>query len=155
MIWAYVSDDFDIKRVTRSIIESASGSEFNLTEMDLMQLKLRKLIGNKRLLLVLDDVWNENYEKWNRLKTVLIGGAWGSKVIVTTRSERVASIMGTVAPQLLSGLSEDDCWLLLEKRAFGLGSCEKTPNLVGVGKEMVKKCGGVPLAASFRKFDAS
>ncbi|KAG1370963.1 Disease resistance protein RGA1 [Cocos nucifera] len=147
MIWVYVSDYFDIKRITRSIIESASGSECNLTEMDLMQLKLRKLIENKRLLLVLDDVWNENYEKWDRLKTVLIGSARGSKVIVTTRSERVASVMGTVAPHLLSGLSEDDCWQLFEKRAFGLGSCEKTPNLVGIGKEIVKKCGGVPFAA--------
>nr|XP_029117432.1 putative disease resistance protein RGA3 [Elaeis guineensis] len=147
MIWAYVSDDFDIKRITRSIIESASGSQFNLTEMDLMKIKLRKLIENKRFLLVLDDVWNENYEKWDRLKTVLIGSARRSKVIVTTRSERVASIMGTVAPHLLSGLSDNDCWLLFEKRAFGLWSCEKTPNLAAIGKEMVKKCGRVPLAA--------
>ncbi|EHA8588049.1 putative disease resistance protein RGA1 [Cocos nucifera] len=55
--------------------------------------------------------------------------------------------MGTVAPHFLSGLSEQDCWLLFEKRAFGLGGCEKTPYLVAIGKEIVKKCGGVPLAA--------
>ncbi|XP_008775988.2 putative disease resistance protein RGA3 [Phoenix dactylifera] len=147
MMWVYVSDDFDIKRLTRSIIETVSGSEFSLTEMDLMQHELRNLIEDKRFLLVLDDVWSENYEKWDRLRTMLIGSARGSKVVVTTRSERVASIMGTVAPHFLSGLSEDDCWLLFEKRAFGLGGSEKTPNLVAIGKEIVKKCGGVPLAA--------
>ncbi|XP_010908948.1 putative disease resistance protein RGA3 [Elaeis guineensis] len=147
MIWVYVSDDFDIKRLTRSIIETMSGSECSLTGMDLMQHKLKELIGDKRFLLVLDDVWNENYEKWDRLRTVLIGSARGSKVIVTTRSARVASIMGTVAPHFLSDLSEEDCWLLFEKRAFGLGGCEKTPYLVAIGKEIVKKCGGVPLAA--------
>ncbi|XP_038973357.1 putative disease resistance protein RGA3 [Phoenix dactylifera] len=147
MIWVCVSDDFDIKRLTRSIIETVSGSEFSLTEMDLMQHKLRKLIEDKRFLLVLDDVWSENYEKWDRVRTLLIGSARGSKVIVTTRSERVASIMGTVAPHFLSGLSEGDCCLLFEKRAFGLGGSEKTPNLVAIGKEIVKKCGGVPLAA--------
>ncbi|XP_072960090.1 uncharacterized protein [Typha angustifolia] len=146
-IWVCVSEDFDIRRICRSIIESVSRVKFDLTDMELMQRSLRENLRGKKFLLVLDDVWNENCEKWDRLRALLTIGSTGSKVMVTTRSKRIASLMGTVMPHLLKGLSEDDCWLLFERKAFGLDSCEKTPNLVGIGKEIVKKCGGVPLAA--------
>ncbi|KAK2637585.1 hypothetical protein Ddye_032377 [Dipteronia dyeriana] len=45
----------------------------------------------------------------------------------------------------LSGLTEDDCWSLFKERAFRR-EAEERPNLVALGKEIVKKCGGVPLA---------
>jgi len=58
----------------------------------------------------------------------------GIKVIITTRSERVASIMGTVPPHGLRALSEDHCWNLFKQRAFGLGRVEESPSL----KEIIK-----------------
>ncbi|KAL7166665.1 hypothetical protein ACSBR2_037350 [Camellia fascicularis] len=54
--------------------------------------------------------------------------------------------MGTIPLHRLSFLSDEDCWLLFKQRAFGRGN-EDLPNLVAIGKEIVKKCGGVPLAA--------
>ncbi|OAY72885.1 putative disease resistance protein RGA3 [Ananas comosus] len=60
---------------------------------------------------------------------------------------QVAYLMATAEPHYLKALYEDDCWLLFEKRAFGVGACEKTKKLVAIGKEIVKKCGGIPLAA--------
>ncbi|KAJ0082405.1 hypothetical protein Patl1_10147 [Pistacia atlantica] len=59
--------------------------------------------------------------------------------------ERLHSIMGTLPMHHLSGLSEDECWLLFKERAFGQEK-EERPNLVAIGKEIVKKCSGVPLA---------
>ncbi|KAL5996865.1 Rho-type GTPase-activating protein [Asimina triloba] len=53
--------------------------------------------------------------------------------------------MGTLPPQHLGRLSDDDCWTLFKQRAFGRGQ-EENPNLVVLGKEIVRKCGGVPLA---------
>lgn len=69
----------------------------------------------------------------------------GSKIVVTTRSKMVASITGTVPPYYLGDLADDDCFSLFLKCAFR-GKDNLFPTLVEIGKEIVKKCGGVPLA---------
>ncbi|XP_058079936.1 putative disease resistance protein RGA3 [Magnolia sinica] len=145
-MWVCVSDDFSLSKVTKDIIESATRSKCDLQSMDQLQHRLRELLREKKFLLVLDDVWEENPVNWDRLKQFLRGGAAGSKIIITTRSEKVALIMGTLPPQHLARLSDDDCWSLFKQRAFGHGRQEH-PNLIMLGKEIVKKCGGVPLAA--------
>ncbi|XP_058079595.1 putative disease resistance protein RGA4 [Magnolia sinica] len=144
-IWVCVSDNFDVMRVIKLIIESANGSKCDLEGMDSLQHILQEKLSGKKFLLVLDDVWEETPEKWNSLKKSL-RGARGSKIIVTTRSEKVASIMGTLPTHHLQTLSDDDCWSLFRQRAFGHERRER-PNLVILGKEIVKKCKGVPLAA--------
>ncbi|KAJ0082803.1 hypothetical protein Patl1_10138 [Pistacia atlantica] len=106
---------------------------------------MREIRERKRYLLVLDDVWSEDEEEWDRLKCVLACGSKGASIIVTTRSRKVAFIMGTLPMHHLSGLSEDECWLLFKERAFGQET-EERANLVAIGKEIVKKCSGVPLA---------
>ncbi|XP_049376708.1 putative disease resistance protein RGA3 [Solanum stenotomum] len=145
-IWVCVSDDFDEKRLIKAIVESIERRP--LGEMDLapLQKKLQELLNGKRYFLVLDDVWNEDQEKWVKIKAVLKVGAQGSSILATTRLERVGSIMGTWQPYQLSILSPEDCWLLFKQRAFG-HQTETNPDLEGIGKEIVKKCGGVPLAA--------
>ncbi|XP_077225822.1 putative disease resistance protein RGA1 [Tasmannia lanceolata] len=47
----------------------------------------------------------------------------------------------------LTGLSFSDCWSLFERQTFGSGRSEEHQNLVPIGEQIVKKCGGVPLAA--------
>ncbi|XP_058079961.1 putative disease resistance protein RGA3 [Magnolia sinica] len=145
-MWVCVSDDFDVRRLTKTILESATDGKHDLLELDLLQRRLQEKLHGKKFLLVLDDVWDENPENWDQLKQFLRGGARGSKIIVTTRSEKVASIMGTLPPHHLPRLSEDDCLSLFMQRAFGHGR-QEPPNLVMHAKEIVKKCGGVPLAA--------
>ncbi|XP_058078510.1 putative disease resistance protein RGA3 [Magnolia sinica] len=144
-MWVCVSNNFSVSRVTKDIIESATGG-CNLQNMDQLQLRLRELLRGKKFLLVLDDVWEENPENWDRLKQFLREGVRGSKIIVTTRNDKVASFMGTLPPHHLTRLSDDDCWSLFKQQAFGHGRQEH-PNFVMLGKEIVKKCGGVPLAA--------
>jgi hypothetical protein len=65
---------------------------------------------------------------------------------VTTRSNLVASIMSTDSTYNLEGLSQDDCLSLFVKCAFKEGEDKQNPNLLEIGKEIVKKCKGVPLA---------
>ncbi|XP_058079914.1 putative disease resistance protein RGA3 [Magnolia sinica] len=145
-MWVCVSDDFSVSRVTKDIIESATNSKCDLQNMDQLQRRLRELVSEKKFLLVLDDVWDEKPMNWDRLKQFLRGGTRGTKIIVTTRSEKVASIMGTIPSYHLPVLSDADCWSLFKQRAFVHGQQEH-PNLIMHGKEIVKKCGGVPLAA--------
>ncbi|KAI8534495.1 hypothetical protein RHMOL_Rhmol10G0094600 [Rhododendron molle] len=145
-LWVCVSDDFDIKRLTGAILESIEGGACNITNLDPLQRRLQEKLSGRRYLLVLDDVWNEYHEKWDRLKDVLRCGAKGSKVVVTTRSRKVAHIMGTLPVHLMVGLSEDDSWSLFEQRAFDNRRMEENHELFQIGKEIVKKCGGLPLA---------
>jgi len=145
-LWVCVSEDFGLKRMTKAIIEAVSGNACEDLDLDPLQRKLQDLLQNKKYLLVLDDVWDDEPEIWQRLKSVLACGALGAPILVTTRSAKVAAIMGTVSPYELSKLSDNDCWRLFKQRAFAADEVEKE-ELVVVGKEIVKKCGGVPLAA--------
>jgi hypothetical protein len=105
---------------------------------------------------VLDDVWNGDHGKWCRLKQVLMGGARGSRIVVTTRNEIVAKtirqesvgIIGTVKSYSLKGLDEDASWSLFKQKAFERGQEPENLSIVALGKEIVKKCSGVPLAIS-------
>ncbi|KAK8600970.1 hypothetical protein V6N12_050815 [Hibiscus sabdariffa] len=54
--------------------------------------------------------------------------------------------MGTVSSLHLKGLSHDECWALFKQRAFA-NDQEDYLNLLPIGKQIVRKCGGVPLAA--------
>ncbi|XP_055820927.1 putative disease resistance protein RGA3 isoform X2 [Solanum dulcamara] len=145
-IWVCVSDDFDEKRLIKAIVESIEGKALGDMDLAPLQKKLQKLLNGKRYLLVLDDVWNEDQEKWANLRAVLKVGASGASVLTTTRLEKVGSIMGTLQSYELSNLSQEDCWWLFMQRAFG-HQTETNPELMAIGKEIVKKCGGVPLAA--------
>ncbi|XP_077226283.1 putative disease resistance protein RGA1 [Tasmannia lanceolata] len=148
-MWIYVSQDFDVTGIVKKILESATGTKTDVTQLEVMGKKLQNIICEKRFLLVLDDVWNEDGGKWDNLKQILKCKVKGSKIIVTTRNKTVASMMGALDDSLLhlTGLSFSDCLSLFERQAFGSGRSEKPKNLVPIGEEIVKKCGGVPLAA--------
>ncbi|KAG8371945.1 hypothetical protein BUALT_Bualt12G0015500 [Buddleja alternifolia] len=142
-IWVCVSDDFSIQRLVRAIIESIGGV-INDSELDPLQRQLQESLRGRKFLLVLDDVWNENHSLWDGLKEVLRCGSKGSMLMVTTRIEKVAIMMATITPHNIGYLSEDDSWSLFKQRAFI--AREEEENLVAIGKMIVKKCGGVPLA---------
>nr|KYP66225.1 Putative disease resistance protein RGA3 [Cajanus cajan] len=107
---------------------------------------MQDLLQSRRYLLVLDDVWDDKQPTWQRLKSVQACGAKGASILVTTRLPTVAAVMGTMPPHELSMLSDNDCWELFKYQAFGHNEVEQV-ELVDIGKEIVKKCGGVPLAA--------
>nr|XP_012466329.1 unnamed protein product [Gossypium raimondii] len=144
--WVCVSDDFDIKWLTKAIVESFVGNSCGIQELDPLQRCLAEKLVGKRFLLVLDDVWNEYHDKWDRLKQALQCGRKGSTVIVTTRLEKVALMMATTPFYRLGCLSDDDSWSLFKQRAFGMGMNGSNANLETIGRQIVQRCGGVPLA---------
>ncbi|XP_030963000.1 putative disease resistance protein RGA3 [Quercus lobata] len=141
-MWVCISDVFELKIIIEKITGNAPGN----LEMDELQRQLRQKIDQKKYLLVLDDVWNEDRGKWLNLIDILMGGSKGSKIIITTRSRLVARITNTVSPYILKGLSEDRSWFLFEQVAFSKGQVTNNPTLVTIGREIVKICQGVPLA---------
>ncbi|KAK8451627.1 hypothetical protein SEVIR_6G238500v4 [Setaria viridis] len=148
-MWHCVSENFEAIPLVRSVTELATNSTCDLPDtIELLRGKLQEAIGRKRFLLILDDVWNEDQNKWeDDLRPLLcssIGGS-GSKIVVTSRSRQVASIMGTLPPYELVCLSEDDSWELFSKKAFSKGVQEQ-PEFVKIGRCIIKKCKGLPLA---------
>ncbi|XP_058108875.1 putative disease resistance protein RGA3 [Magnolia sinica] len=147
-MWVCVSEDFDVRQITKSIIKSADGSNCDHLDLDPLQHLLRGMLQAKRFLLVLDDVWSKDSEKWEKLRLPFQAGAPGSQIIVTTRIEDVARMMGsTDHMHKLAVLSDEDCWLLFRSKALEHRSEEESSELEEIGRQIVKKCGGVPLAA--------
>ncbi|XP_078158524.1 disease resistance protein RGA2-like [Carex rostrata] len=145
-LWVCVSDDFNIGHLIKSIIELVEKKcKLPIDNMELLQSKLRQVLSGKRYILVLDDVWNENVDEWERLRVILNCGDPGSVVIVTTRSGRVATIMGTVESYNLGCLGEEDSWRLFQKKAFSKG-VKECQELVEIGRKMVQNCRGLPLS---------
>ncbi|XVF65648.1 hypothetical protein PTKIN_Ptkin09bG0266100 [Pterospermum kingtungense] len=147
-MWVCVSEKFELKVIVEKIIEAATGSKpENDLQMETLQNRLRDIISGKKYLLVLDDVWNEDRGKWLNLKNLLLGGARGSWILVTTRSGLVAEITGTVLPYELHGLSKSQSWSLLKQIAFDKQVHEACHSrLEAIGMEIGDKCKGVPLA---------
>ncbi|VVA38121.1 PREDICTED: putative disease resistance, partial [Prunus dulcis] len=144
--WVCVSEDYDSNRITKTLLESVTSKSSNMTDLNLLQVELKEQLKGKKFLFVLDDLWNEKYGDWKRLQTPFTSGAKGSKVIVTTRSEHVVSVLQSVHVHHLEPLSHEDCWFLLAKHAFGNENCSD-PNLEEIGKQIAHKCNGLPLAA--------
>ncbi|XP_024018601.1 putative disease resistance RPP13-like protein 1 [Morus notabilis] len=145
-VWVTVSEDFDVFKLTRIIIEAITSQKCDIQDLYQLQNALKTLLMGKRFLFVHDDVWNEKYELWDALRSPFNSGAYGSKIIVTTRSEIVASRMGTVPAYSLAIISEDDCWKLFANHVFENRGSQVHPDLQEMGKEIVKKCKGLPLA---------
>ncbi|KAG2678884.1 hypothetical protein I3760_11G024800 [Carya illinoinensis] len=145
--WICVSEEFDVSRITKTILEAVTSVCCDFKDLNLLQLKLKEELSGKKFLLVLDDVWNESYYSWEALRRTFTSGTHGSKIIVTTRNEGVASIMRSVPNHYLNQLTDEDCWLLFAKYAFANANSYANPILERIGRDIVKRCQGLPLAA--------
>jgi Leucine-rich repeat (LRR) protein len=140
--WCCVSDDFDVGSIARSICNSTEKDSEKVLQ------DLQKELSGKRCLVVLDDVWNQDVDKWEKLKTCLKYAGMGSAILTTTRNAKVAQIMsgGKVQPHNLANLGDEFLKKILERRAFILKKPEYA-KLEDVINEIVKRCHGSPLAA--------
>ncbi|KAL2243248.1 putative disease resistance protein RGA3 [Sesamum indicum] len=146
-IWVCVSDIFDEVRIAKAIVEIVKGSSPNLNELEALMKHLKDSISGKKFLLVLDDIWTEDHTKWEPLRNTLKFGGVGSKILVTTRSERVTRMMCATEIHHLGQLSDHDCWLLMKRVAFDGRSEEDPEELQEISKKIANKCKGLPLAA--------
>ncbi|KHN33208.1 Putative disease resistance RPP13-like protein 1 [Glycine soja] len=147
--WVCVSQEFDVLKVTKTVIEAFTGEPCKLNDLNLLHLELMDKLRDKKFLIVLDDVWTEDYVDWRLLKKPFNRGIIRrSKILLTTRSEKTASVVQTLQTYHLNQLSNEDCWSVFANHAcLSTESNENTATLEKIGKEIVKKCNGLPLAA--------
>ncbi|EXB51444.1 Putative disease resistance protein RGA3 [Morus notabilis] len=146
-VWVFVSDQFDVKNIMRTVIHSLSKDNSHYPTLDTLYLEVRGVLQNKRYLIVLDDVWTENPDDWDKLRPLFTAGIDGSKMLITARSKKVALLANSPnSMYCLKELSKDACWSLFVQRAFPQGDKENHPDLLPIGEQIVSKCGGVALA---------
>ncbi|KAG6669459.1 hypothetical protein CIPAW_01G245800 [Carya illinoinensis] len=148
-IWVYVGDNFDLNQILKAIVLSQSNDqEVDFVNLELLQTRVVNILARKKFLLVLDDIWIDVYPEWQKLENVLIRGGRGSRVLVTSRLSTVSRVMGAKAPYDLPCFDDDESWSLFEKVVFQEGSstADAREELEAYGKEIVRKCKGLPLA---------
>ncbi|CAN1316407.1 Putative disease resistance RPP13-like protein 1 [Linum perenne] len=133
--WVCVSEEYDVFRLTKDMIEEVSRRPCDINSLNQLQLELKRILKGHRFLLILDDVWIDDVGTWEMLRMPFMSGAKGSKIIVTTRNQNVASLMGTRSIYSLNQLDTNDCWLLFAKQAFG-DEFGEHPQLEVVGREI-------------------
>ncbi|XVF23590.1 hypothetical protein REPUB_Repub13aG0052200 [Reevesia pubescens] len=144
--WVCISDkEFDASKVIQDVLQEIHVSYDKNETLNQLQLKLKEKLSGKKFLFVLDDVWRKNDLKY--LISLLNFRAINRKIVVTTRNEDVAYIRRDVPTYHLKILTDDDCWELLSKHAFGDTNPNMYPDLKVIGEEIAKRCKGLPLAA--------
>jgi len=144
--WVCVSDEFDVFMLTRAIFESIHKETDNSRNLEMVQGRLKEKLNGMKFLLVLDDVWNEHRDQWKSLQTPLKYGAKGSKILITTRINKVASIMESNNIHQLKQLKKEHSWQVFTKHAFQDDNSKWNSVLEKIGMKIVEKCQGLPLA---------
>ena len=144
--WVCVSKEFDVFKVTRAILEGITGSTDDSRDLNMVQERLKENLTGKILLLVLDDLWNEKRDQWMTLQIPFNYAAHGSKILVTTHSEKVASIMRSNKMLQLDQLEEQHCWKLFANHAFQDEDPQLNHDFKDIAKRILTKCQELPLA---------
>jgi Leucine-rich repeat (LRR) protein len=138
-IWLTVGQTPDILSLYRSISDDM-GSKLHLhSNMVDYKQKLEIELTQKRVFLVLDDVWK--HEDFDALD---FGKGEGSVTLLTTRIESILQ-RPCISQEHMKTLSPEDSWSLFCVYAFGTSS-SVPDRLEASAKSMAKECGGLPLA---------
>ncbi|KAL6629029.1 hypothetical protein ACP70R_028794 [Stipagrostis hirtigluma subsp. patula] len=147
--WIAVSHNYDIHVILRQLIQELNEDQgkipADLGTMHCNKLNdaLRGVLSNKRYLIVLDDVWDTR--AFNELSDLLTDDHRGSRIIITTRNNNVASLAQEVYRMKLSPLKDDDAFELFCRRTFKNSNVECPSHLNELSRQIVSKCGGLPL----------
>ncbi|PKU78741.1 Putative disease resistance protein RGA4 [Dendrobium catenatum] len=156
-MWVCVSNNFDVKKVIADMLECLKKERPRWETLVALQGRLEEEVMYKKFLLVLDDIWEEEEErdrsKWENVFAPLASRAFGSKILVTTRTDSVALMFANLIKKKkeiikLKGLEKDECLQLLNSHAFsGVENPNDHENLRVIARDIVKKFSSSPLAA--------
>ncbi|KAH0640617.1 hypothetical protein KY285_037203 [Solanum tuberosum] len=112
---------------------------------------LRSLLETKRYVILLDDIWDTKI--WDALNRVLrpeCDSKIGSRIIITSRYDHVGRYIGEdFSLHELQPLESKKSFELFTKKIFIFDNnnwANASPELVNIGRTIVGRCGGIPLA---------
>ncbi|XP_047955341.1 putative disease resistance protein RGA3 isoform X2 [Salvia hispanica] len=150
LIWVHVSQTFDPISLFKKILSSlASDIGDGGGNRERILKKLQEVLKSKIYLLVLDDVWNEDVPMWEDFINSMSGitSTMRNGILITTRSEKVASTVNPFHIHQLNGLSDEESWSIIKVKTFGEKG-EVPSRFEMIGRKIAKRCNGLPLAAN-------
>ncbi|XP_063942483.1 protein RECOGNITION OF PERONOSPORA PARASITICA 7 isoform X1 [Daucus carota subsp. sativus] len=153
LAWVSISQKWQRKQVLQRILIGLVPERKN----EILNFDKDKLVENmlqiqqsKNCLIVLDDIWS--IDAWDSLKEAFPAGKSRSRLMLTSRNVDVAEHAnpnGFIHRPVL--LSPDQSWELLRLRALPKGGdcldiTRDVQRMEELGRELVKNCGGLPLA---------
>ncbi|KAI8533110.1 hypothetical protein RHMOL_Rhmol11G0270500 [Rhododendron molle] len=160
--WAYISQQCKTREVLEEILIKLISpisqkekeeikklrEEIEKLRLDELAEKLHRVQSDKKCLVILDDIWEG--EVWERLSPGFPNTktAVGSKILLTTRKREVGFYVDQQCfLHELRLLTEKESWELFQKKACPRGEeFRLSTEMTVLGEEMVKHCGGLPLA---------
>ncbi|XP_078158253.1 putative disease resistance protein RGA3 [Carex rostrata] len=156
VVWVDVGSEFNIGKITKSIIDQVIGKDCCISEgdTDLLELRLSQELCHARCLVVLDDVRTVRKElilEFNKLMKTKVRTNW---LIVTSSFQEVVQMFEVKHTMnnanynyVLEPLMDHHAWNLFCKKAFSDDANETCPEILEkMGKKIVDTCGGSPLA---------
>ncbi|KAM3206600.1 hypothetical protein ACQJBY_061985 [Aegilops geniculata] len=139
--WVSISQTYSREDVLRNTIKELKkdkvGVLSNTTSMDTTCLEetLKRFLERQKYLVILDDVWTS--EAFDDLSRALIHNDKGSRVIITTREVRVATLASRGHILTLKALPEDKAWDLFCKKAFPSSAGLRNGAREGLGVQLM------------------
>lgn len=154
MAWAFVSQEWSTRHILYEILRKIGGTKqknklHSGSSVEELVDFLRNMLKKRSYLVVLDDVWRREAleEIIQALPRESINK--GSKIIITTRNREIIQFHHLQKRCYIhepQPLNEEEGWKLFSKIALSLRTNPNTEDFEILGKEMLKKCNGLPLA---------
>ncbi|KAF5455636.1 hypothetical protein F2P56_025189 [Juglans regia] len=109
---------------------------------DELKKKLLEYLRGKRYLIVMDDVWIT--EIWDEIRSAFPDDFNGSRILITSRIQEVASHASLDPPYSLPIIKEDESWNLFRKMVQPGGNPKIS--LADLGRQIAQGCLGIPLS---------
>ncbi|TVU09965.1 hypothetical protein EJB05_43464, partial [Eragrostis curvula] len=148
--WVSISQSYTLGDIWKMLLTDLIGkdkSEFDPGRMNSSELRveLKKIMYERRYLIILDDVWTAKV--LFDIRDVLVDNGLKSRIIITTRMEEVASVAEDGCKIKIEPLDDRDAWLLFCRKAFPSNKNHICPpDLHVCARDIVEKCDGLPLA---------
>ncbi|XP_027329664.1 probable disease resistance protein At1g61300 [Abrus precatorius] len=141
VLFVPVSKTVEVLRIQEKIASSLQFTFPENEEIERAQRLFHRLKQEKRILVILDDVWQ-------RLNFRAIGipsheDHKGCKVLITTRSENVCQGINCQRTVSLQILSNDEGWILFQQQA---NICDEASIPLKLARDISDECKGLPVA---------
>ena len=143
--WVYVSQEYRTRDLLFEILNCVTNEKRIMRELDseaAVGIELRNFLSTKKYLIVMDDIWCT--QVWKGLNVYLPIEGYGSRVLITARNKEVALHANSHLHELhpLNEMESEELFL----RKMGSSTLAWPQGLEKLGKEIVAKCKGLPLA---------
>ncbi|GER52617.1 disease resistance protein RGH3, partial [Striga asiatica] len=146
--WSTISQEYNSKRILLEVLHCIGCTGSEDSEYEELGKELYQSLFGRRYLIVMDDIWGT--DAWEEVKRFFPNNNnEGSRVLITTRSSKVAWELDGQDYFQMPFLNLDESWNLLQRCVFGeeqQGCSPPPPELEEIGKNIASNCRGLPLS---------